>query len=52
MTRRLAPASEAAVAATRTNRVDEAASAAIAARLERLPLTSYQHGIFLVIATA
>ena len=52
MTRRLAPASEAAVPATRTNRVDEAASAAIAARLERLPLTSYQRGIFLIIATA
>jgi putative MFS transporter len=28
------------------------AAAAIAARLERLPLTSYQRGIFLVIATA
>jgi putative MFS transporter len=27
-------------------------AAAIAARLERLPLTSYQHGIFAVIATA
>jgi MFS transporter, putative metabolite:H+ symporter len=52
VTRRLAPASEAAVAATRTNRVDEAASAAIAARLERLPLTSYQRGILLIIATA
>jgi putative MFS transporter len=28
------------------------AAAAVAARLERLPLTSYQRGIFLVIATA
>ncbi|MGD0635966.1 MAG: MFS transporter [Beijerinckiaceae bacterium] len=28
------------------------AAAAIAARLERLPLTSYQRGIFLIIATA
>jgi MFS transporter, putative metabolite:H+ symporter len=36
----------------RTNRVDEAANAAIAARLERLPLTSYQRGIFLIVATA
>ena len=32
--------------------MDEAANAAIAARLERLPLTSYQRGIFLIIATA
>ena len=52
MARRLAPTSEAAVSATSTNQVDEAANAAIAARLERLPLTSYQRGIFLVIATA
>lgn len=33
-------------------RVDRAAAAGISARLERLPLTSYQRGIFLVIATA
>jgi putative MFS transporter len=38
--------------ATTGNSADTAHAAAIAARLERLPLTSYQRGIFAIIATA
>jgi putative MFS transporter len=45
-------ASPAYAAGTTTDARTAAQSAAIAARLERLPLTSYQRGLFAIIATA
>ena len=46
------PSSAAVSLATPTVLPRSDTSAAIVARMDRLPLTSYQRGIFLVIATA